>query len=174
MLRAAFFAFVGVAFFTYWVIADPSYEGSATQSEWPYVLAFSGVILLLAVAVPALAWLVEGRFAHRIALVAASGATLSSIANIFEDGLQLEWVFFVFILGTAIMQLGLLVLTGVILVTGAGAVRLLGLVPAGTAVGILLFVAAGGPIMLATWLAATTLAVVLPRRSVAAVAPVSP
>ena len=172
--RAAYFAFVGVAFFAYWVVADPSYDESPTQSEWPYVLSFSGVILLLAFAVPAVARLAGGRLAQRVALVAASGASLSSAANIFEDGLQLEWVFFVFILGGAIMNLGLLVLAGVLLVTGPGRYRLLAIAPVGTVAGIVLFVAAGGPIMLATWLAAAALALVLPRPSVAAVAPVSP
>jgi hypothetical protein len=85
MLRAALFAFVGLAFFVYWVVADPSFEESASQSEWSYVLAFSGVILLLAFAVPTLAQLVGGRLAFRVSLVAAAGATLSSVANIFED-----------------------------------------------------------------------------------------
>jgi uncharacterized membrane protein len=174
MPRAAFFAFVGVAFLAYWVIADPSYDESATQSEWPYVLFFSGVILLLALAVPVVAALSGGRFAHRVSLVAASGATLSSLANVFEDGLQLEWVFVVFILGGAITNLSLLVLAGVIAISGAGLYRLLAVAPAGTVVGILLFVAAGGPIMLATWLAAAALALVLPGRVCASVAPVSP
>ena len=164
MPRAAFFAFVGVAFFAYWVIADPSYDETATQSEWPYVLFFSGVILLLAFAVPAVARVAGGRLAQRVALVAASGATLSSAANIFEDGLQLEGVFFVFILGGAIMNLSLLVLAGVLLVTGAGRYRLLAIAPVGTVAGVVLFVAAGGPIMLATWLAAAMLALVLPGR----------
>ncbi len=165
MPRAAFFAFVGVAFLAYWVIADPSYDETATQSEWPYVLFFSGVIGLLAFAIPLLARLAGGLAAHRVALVAASGATLSSAANIFEDGLKLEWAFFVFILGGALMNLGLLVLAGAILVTGAGSYRLLVIAPVGTVAGILLFVVAGGPIMLATWLAAATLALVLPARA---------
>jgi len=34
MLRSALFAFVGLAFFVYWVVADPSFEESASQSEW--------------------------------------------------------------------------------------------------------------------------------------------
>jgi len=163
MLRSALFALVGVAFFAHWVVFDPSYEETASQSEWSHVLEFSGVILLLAIAIPTLAQLVGGRLAFRVSLVAAAGATLSSVANIFEDGLQLSWVFFVFILGTAVLQLGLLALTGVIAFSGRGGYRLLALVPAGTIAAIILFVVAGGPIMLATWLTAAMLA--LPTRS---------
>src|SRR5438093_9640062 len=165
MLRSALFAFVGLAFFVYWVVADPSFEESADQSEWSYVLAFSGVILLLAFAVPTLAQLVGGRLAFRVSLVAAAGATLSSVANIFEDGLQMSWVFFVFILGTAFIQLGLVALTGVIAFTGRGGYRLLALVPAGTIAAIIFFVVAGGPIMLVSWLTAAMLALALPTRA---------
>lgn len=162
MLRSVLFAFVGLAFFVYWVVADPSFEESPTQSQWSYVLAFSGVILLLAFAVPTFAALVRRRLAFRVSLVAAGGAALSSLANIFEDGLQMGWVFFVFILGGVVMQSGLLALTVVVAFSGPGGYRLLALVPAGTIAGILLFVVAGGPIMLATWLAAATLALALP------------
>jgi hypothetical protein len=166
MLRSALFAFVGLAFFVYWVVADPSHEESADQSEWSSVLAFSGVILLLAFAVPTLARLVGGRLAFRVSLVAAAGATLSSVANIFEDGLQMSWVFLVFILCEAFMQLGLVALTGVIAFSG-GRYRLLALAPAGTIAGITLFVVAGGPIMLASWLTAAVLALALPTSTTA-------
>ncbi len=166
MLRSALFAFVGLAFFVYWVVADPSHEESADQSERSSVLAFSGVILLLAFAVPTLARLVGGRLAFRVSLVAAAGATLSSVANIFEDGLQMSWVFLVFILCEAFMQLGLVALTGVIAFSG-GRYRLLALAPAGTIAGITLFVVAGGPIMLASWLTAAVLALALPTSTTA-------
>jgi hypothetical protein len=166
MLRSALFAFVGLAFFVYWVVADPSHEESADQSEWSSVLAFSGVILLLAFAVPTLTRLVGGRLAFRVSLVAAAGATLSSVANIFEDGLQMSWVFLVFILCEAFMQLGLVALTGVIAFSG-GRYRLLALAPAGTIAGITLFVVAGGPIMLASWLTAAVLALALPTSTTA-------
>jgi hypothetical protein len=166
MLRSALFAFVGLAFFVYWVVADPTHEESADQSERSSVLAFSGVILLLAFAVPTLARLVGGRLAFRVSLVAAACATLSSVANIFEDGLQMSWVFLVFILCEAFMQLGLVALTGVIAFSG-GRYRLLALAPAGTIAGITLFVVAGGPIMLASWLTAAVLALALPTSTTA-------
>jgi hypothetical protein len=165
MLRPALFAFVGVAFFAHWVVTDPSFEETATQSEWRYVLAFSGVILLLGLAIPLLAEVVGGRLVFRVSLVAAAGAALSSVANIFEDGMHMEWVFFVFVLGTATMLLALLALTVAIMLTGRGSLRLLAPVPLATAGGILLYVVAGGPLMLATWLTAAALALFLPART---------
>ena len=163
MPRAALFASVGVAFFGHWALTDPSFEETPTQSEWNYVLAFSGVILVLAIAIPLLAELVGGRFVFRVSLVAAAGAGLASVANVFEDGLHIEWVFFAFVLGAAIMLLALLILSVAITLAGQGGSRLLALVPLGTVVAILLYVVAGGPLMLATWLTAAALALALPR-----------
>jgi hypothetical protein len=54
VLTAGVFALVGVAYFAYWVIADPSHDISETQFEWPYVLGFSAMILTLAFALPLL------------------------------------------------------------------------------------------------------------------------
>ena len=48
----ALFILTGVANFAYWAIADPGFEESSIQTEWPYVLGFSGAILCLAVALP--------------------------------------------------------------------------------------------------------------------------
>lgn len=45
MLRAALFTVVGGGSFVYWLVADPGYEESVTQSEWTYVFAFSVAIL---------------------------------------------------------------------------------------------------------------------------------
>jgi hypothetical protein len=84
VIRFALFALVGIAFFVYWLLADPSYEEKVTQSEWRNVLGFSSLILLLALAVPILAQLDGRRLAFRTSLVAAAGAALSSIANIFS------------------------------------------------------------------------------------------
>jgi hypothetical protein len=62
-------------------------------------------------------------------------------------------------LGTLILDVTLLALTIVIARTFPGRYRLFALIPAGTVAGILFFVAAGGPIMLVTWLAAAAAAV---------------
>jgi hypothetical protein len=161
VVRAALFALTGLAFFAYWLIANPSFEASPTQFEWPYVLAFSAIILSLAFAVPQYAQLVGGRVAFRASLVVATGSVLSSVANVLEDGLNMEWAFFAFILGTVVMYMGLLALA--IALAARGGRRHFALVPAGTMAAILFFVIAGGPAMLATWLLAAALALA-PRR----------
>ncbi len=166
-MRPALFALVGVSFLAHWVIADPSYDVSETQDDWPYVLGFSAAIGSLAIALPLCGKLVGGRGVFRVSLVPAAGAALDSVANIFEDGLGMEWVFFVFVLGSAIMLLGLLALTIVTAYVGHGAYRLLALVPAGTMLGIIAYVVAGGPILLVTWLGAAVVALALPARQTA-------
>ena len=152
MKRAALFALTGFVFFAFWVVAKPGFETSPTQGEWPNVLAFSAVILSLAFAVPQFAELTGERVAIWASRVAAAGAVLSSAANIFEDGFKMEWAFFAFVAGLAIIELSLVVLA-IVLVARAGQ-RHFALVPAGTIAGIVFFVIAGGPLMLVTWLLA--------------------
>ena len=155
MLDAALFAFVGVAFLLHWVLADPGFEASNTQDDWRHVLGFSAALLSLAVALPMFAQLVGKRDVLRVSLVAAAGAALSSAANIVEDGLHMDWAFFVFVLGTGALGLGLVALTAAIATpTAHGTGRLTALIPAGTLAPILFYVHAGGPVMFATWLAA--------------------
>lgn len=166
VLRAFYFALVGSGFLAYWVIADPSYDVSDSQDEWAYVLAFSGVILSLAFAIPLFAQLAGGRWALRIALVAAAGSLLGSLANIFEDGFQVDWVFFMFVLGGAIELVGFLALAVVLAGGKRGSQRLLALVPLGTAVAVIAFVPAGGPLMFATWLGAAAWALAARLRQV--------
>jgi uncharacterized membrane protein len=95
--------------------------------------------------------------------VVATGSVLSSAANILEDGLKLEWAFFAFVLGTLTMHIGLVALT--VALATRGRERHFALIPAGTSAAILLFVVAGGPVMLATWLAAAALALNFARGS---------
>jgi hypothetical protein len=165
------FALVGAALFSFWLVAHPSFEASLAQNEWPYVLAFSATILSLAVGVPLFFRLVGDRLAFRTSLVVAAGSVLSSIANVIEDGLRLEWAFYGFVLGAAVVLLGLLTLT--IVIARGREQRRFALVPAGTLAGILFYVIAGGPIMLATWLAAAALALA-PIRTGAIAAPSKP
>lgn len=89
--RAALFALVGLVFFLHWTLADLSYEVSASQDDWSYVLGFSAAILLLGFAIPAFA--------------------------------QLTLAFFGFVLGAAIILLGLLALTGAIALGGGDSHR---------------------------------------------------
>lgn len=152
MKRAALFALTGLLFFGFWVVAKPGFETSPTQGEWPNVLAFSAMILSLAFAVPQFAALTGERVAIWASRVVAAGAVLGSAANIVEDGLKMEWAFFAFVAGLAIVELGLLALA--IALVARGGQRHFAIVPAGTIAGLLLYVVAGGPLMLVTWLVA--------------------
>jgi hypothetical protein len=158
VMRPGLFALTGIAFFAYWALARPSFEATAAQSEWPTVLWFSATLSGLAVALPVFGRMVGGRWVARLALLAGAGTGVSSLANIFEDGLHIEWVFAVFIVAEVVTLVSLLALTVVIAATRRGSGQLLALVPAGTALGLLLFVYAGGIIMLATWLGAAAAA----------------
>lgn len=166
MSRSLLFALTGVLFFVYWAVARPSFEMAASMTEWPHVLWFSATLLSLAVALPVFGRMVDGRSVIRLASIAGAGVGLSSVANIFEDGFRIDAFFFAFILGTLILDVALLALTIVIARTFPGRSRLFALIPAGTVVGILLFVVAGGPIMLVTWLAAAAAAVTSGRAAI--------
>ncbi len=157
-MRPALFALTGVALFLYWALGKPTFDAAASQSEWPTVIWFSATLALLAVALPVFGRMVGGRWVFRLAIVAGAATGLSSVANIFEDGLRLDWVFAVFIVGELVSLVSLLALAVVIAATRRGSRRLLALVPAGTALGLLMFVYAGGIIMLATWLGAAAAA----------------
>ncbi len=67
---------------------------------------------------------------------------MNSAVNIIEDGFEQEWAFLMFALGTAAMWLTLIALTAVLAFSGRGARRMLGLIPFGTALGIVLYVKA--------------------------------
>ena len=129
-----------------------------------HVLWFSATLLSLAVALPVFGRMLGGPQLARLAIIAGAGAGLSSVANIFEDGFQIEAAFFIFILGTWILEVALLAMTIVIARTPPNRYRLLAVIPAGSVAGILLFVAAGGPLRLITWLAAAAAAVRMPGR----------
>jgi MFS family permease len=124
------------------------------MAKWLVVLSFSAALLSLAVALPVFGRMVGGRQVVRLATICGAAASLCSVANIFEDGFQIEWFFFVFVLGLLILDVALLALTIVIARTAPDRYRLLAGIPAGTLAGILIFPVAGGPIMLITWLVA--------------------
>ena len=128
MLRALYFVLVGVGSLGYWLWADPTRDISETQDDWPYVLAFSSMLLALGIAMPLLAQLAGSRLALRISFVAGAGLVLGGVVNIFEDGLQMGSLFLVFVLCLAIFQLGILALTITIVGTCSGRDRLLALV----------------------------------------------
>jgi hypothetical protein len=147
---------------------------TASMREWPTVLGFSATLLSLAIALPVFGRMVGGPQVVRLASIAGAGVGVSSVANIFEDGFRIEGFFFVFILGTWTMHIALLALTIVMARTFPGRNRLLAFIPAGTVAGILLFVVAGGPIMLTTWLGAATGAILMSGRTPIPAAPATP
>lgn len=144
------------------------------MQEWPTVLWFSATLLSLAIALPVFGRMIGGQQVVRRASIAGLGVGLSSVANIFEDGFRIDGFFFAFIMGALVMDVSLLALTIVIARTFSGRDRLLAIIPAGTVAGIFLFVAAGGPIMLITWLGAAAAAVLMAGRSPTPTAPATP
>lgn len=164
MYRPLLFGLTGIGLFAFWALTNPSFEMTASMGEWPRVLWFSATLLVLAVALVVFGRMAGGRWVVRLATSAGAGVALSSVANVLEDGLRIEAAFYVFILGTLILYVALLAMAIVIAMTLTGRDRLLAIVPAGTLAGVLLFVPAGGPLMLATWLAAAGAALVLARR----------
>jgi len=164
---AVYFACVGVTFCAWWIVTPPSHEGSASMQEWPNVLVFSGVLLLLGVAVPLWARVVGDVRVVRAALVVAGGFLLASLANIVEDGFGVDAAFFAFVLGLIVTNVGLVVVTLMLARRGPGRRRLLALVPLGALLAIVLAVEVGGPLMLATWLGAAGVAIFLPSHRAA-------
>jgi hypothetical protein len=150
-------------FFAHWEFADPSFEETASQSEWKFVVFFSAAILGLALSIPVFARLAGGRIARRLSFIAAGGAALASVSNVVEDGLGREWAFFVTAFGAGLLLIGLTGLAAALYFGRRGYFRLLALIPMGTIGAVLLYVVAGGPLMLVTWSVAALLAVVVPR-----------
>jgi hypothetical protein len=159
--RSLLFALTGILWLVSWV-AGPSFEMTASMAKWLDVLLFSATLLSLAVALPVFGRMVGGPQVVRVATIGGAVASVCSVANIFEDGFQIEWFFFVFVLGLLILDVALLALTIVIAHKAADRYRLLAVVPAGTLAGILLFPFAGGLIMLITWLTAAAAALKMP------------
>ena len=159
--RSLLFALTGILWLVSWV-ADRSFEMEPSMAKWLVVLVFSAALLSLAVALPVVGRMVGGPPVVRSATIAGAAASLCSVANIFEDGFQIEWFFFVFVLGLLILDVALLALTIAVARTAPDRYRLLAIIPAGTLAGILLFPLVGGPAMLITWIAAAAAAVQMP------------
>jgi hypothetical protein len=128
------------------------------------VVFFSAALLTVCFAVPAFAHLAGGKVARPTSIIAAAGAALASVSNIAEDGLDREWAFFTTIAGTVVLLAGLAGLAVAIVFGVRGRMRLLALIPLGTITAVVLYVIAGGPLMLITWFAAAGAALVLPRQ----------
>jgi len=176
MPRAALFTVTGVLWCTSWLslLTDPAYQDPETAADWFAVLSFSAALFALAFALPMLAQLISGRVVFRVSLVPAVGAALAGLSNLLEDALQLGWAFWLFILSTAVIIVGLVAFIVVVAVAGRGRLRLLAAVPAATLAAILLFPVGGGVLIVAAWLAAAAIALGRPARTAAQAATESP
>ncbi len=148
----------GISFFVYWVVVRPTAEASPTQTQWPYVLWFSGMLLTLAFAMPAFGRMAGGKWVVRLALVAGATAAWNSAVNVIEDGLGQDWAFVLFALGSGGLLISLVALGSILALKGHAWRRALALIPLGTGGAVLAFVKIGGPLMLVTWLAAAVVA----------------
>jgi hypothetical protein len=167
MMRVALFTLTGVLFLGHWLLADPSFEVSEAITDTKYVLLFSAALLTLALALAVFGRMLGGRWVLRFSFLAGAGTALGSIANVVEDGFDMDWAFWGFILSLLIINPALVALSVVIALTARGAHRLLALIPAATLTAIVLYVYLGGPLMLAAWLAAAAVVLVLPTRTTA-------
>jgi hypothetical protein len=156
VLRPALFIAVGVGFGVLWLhsLTGPDNQDPVSVSDWFATLGFSVALIGLAAALPVFGRLFGEPVVFRVSLVPAVGAALGGVANILEDGLQLGWAFWFFVLGSGLSVLGLAALAVVIAFIGRGGGRLMAAVPAGTLVGQLLFPVGGGVLMLVAWLGA--------------------
>lgn len=116
-------------------------------------MLFAGVALFaLAVALPRFGRMFDELRIRRVSFIPSVGAALGGASNIFEDGLQLDWAFWFFVLGSGLVVVGLAALAIAIALLGRGGDRLLAAVPAATLVGQLVFPVGGGLLMAAAWL----------------------
>ena len=163
MRRSLFFALTGILWLASWM-TGPSYEMPASAARWLAVLLFSAALLSLAVALPVYGRMVGGIHVVRLATFAGAVVGVMSVTNVFEDGFQIDWFFFVFALGLVIFDIALLALGVVVARTAPDWYRLLAVIPAGTLAAILLPMAFG-PTMLITWLIAAVVARKVPMRA---------
>jgi hypothetical protein len=157
-MRVVFFGFVGTAWLAHWLRTRPTTEETAAQSEWFNVLFFSGLLSLLAFAIPLAAGMARARGAASAATVAAGAALVAGIANLFEDGLGIRWMFYATAIATLVLLLALLTLAVTLVFRARGGERTVALVPFGALTGVVFYVAAGGPILFTSWLLAALLA----------------
>jgi hypothetical protein len=158
MLRSAYFAFFGVFFLIWWIVTDPGGHSAESEQEWVHVLWFSATLLLLGVAIALYARMIGGgRTALWAMMLGAAAAGLASVANLVEDGLEVDVFVIPFTVGAAGISIALIVATVAIVKGEVGARKLLALVPLGTVAAARGEPVLGGPAMLATWLGAAAI-----------------
>jgi hypothetical protein len=152
---------VGLVAWLHWSITDPSFDQTEAQSEWVHVLGFSALVLALMGGAAALGRaLSDAGAVRRISLILLIAGVLAAVTNVVEDGLGVEEAFIVFVVLTGVELLALAGLGLALSLVVRGPRRVLALVPLATVTGVILYVPAGGPILLGTWCAAAVLLLV--------------
>jgi hypothetical protein len=163
MLRVAVYVLAAVTSLAYWLVARPTHDASDQMSQWPYVLLFSGMLATMAIGLLGFTTSISHRSARRAGYVATAALLGGSLVNVIEDGLDVDAMFLAFVATTLTTLVALLVMAGILVLNPDSEQRLLGLVPAGLIVGIMLFVEVGWLLMPATWGIAVALEVRSPR-----------
>jgi hypothetical protein len=164
VVLSGFLCCVGLAGWLHWSITDPSFDQTEAQSEWAYVLGFSALILFLVGGAAALGRALSAApTVRRITTALLILGGLAAATNIVEDGLGVDEAFVVFALLTGAQLLALLALAIVLGLKLRGGQRILALVPLATVIGVIVYVDAGGPILLGTWCAAAAVLLVTRR-----------
>ena len=148
------FTAVGIGFLVLFVhqLTGPNFQHPVTLSDWSATLGFSAALFALAAALARFGRMFGDLRIRRVSFVPSFAAALGGTSNVLEDGLQLEWAFWAFVISSGLMVLGLAALAIVIAGVARGGDRLLAAVPAATLVGQLVFPVGGGLLVAAAWL----------------------
>jgi hypothetical protein len=164
--RAAVFIVTGLLFAasSLTFLFGGNFQNARSLMDWFTVFSLSAALLALAVAAPMLARVAGTRWTIHASLLASAGATLAAIANLLEDALHMDWAFAVFVVGSAVTQVGLAA-TAITIAAGArGSDRALALVPAIVILDLLiLHPVGGGVLVLAAWIWAAAVVLSWPR-----------
>jgi hypothetical protein len=126
-------------------LAKPDYYEPVTPFDWAAVVSFSMAWLLSAAAVLLLARDVRGSTVLLVGVVFAIAATVTGVANLIEDGLDLSWGGAPYVAGFLVAWIALIPLAIGVWRTGA---RRMAVLPTALFASIALFNTGGGLIVL--------------------------
>jgi hypothetical protein len=162
MPTAAAFTLTGVLWLAYGALiqAGADYLNPSQPIDFAVIYLFSAALLALAFAVPALGRLGRRDWIRKAGVVGGIAAGTSAVANVLEDGLEIDWMFLPFVVSALIVACALIGMAAGFALFGRGAERLLALVPLSGLIAAQALI--GGALALVAWLAAA--AFVLRRR----------
>lgn len=126
--------------------ADPNYWDPVTALDWSAVWVFSAALLLLAPSVLLLGRLASSRESMIAATVVASGAVVAGVANAVEDGLGVEAVGVLYVIG--ILTAGFALLWPLAVTLGKAGSSRLAMLSVALFVGVVLATLGGGVVVL--------------------------